>query len=300
MPIPSTPTSSQLPVVPVAPAPTSAPGPAFTGTAPLVMSPGYPFVLAYHPDNDWSLERAGLDEATWLPRLQQITCMPGVSGATTVKPGENPQNTWKELMGNVQRKGWVIIPADLTVDGVQGYVQTYPVRSKSQAAGFAYRLRWETPRPRRKGQRQRFALDRASYNQWRLRLVELGVVPPMDESMAQEIAKRAQHHASRREAMTGLDAQVKDALLKLDHSRIDAIRTGTIPTDGGSANQRALARLGKTVLVAAAQPFGDGSWTVAKLARLLDDAGQTPEQALARAADAGVEPKGKGGTRAKR
>ena len=65
----------------------SAPGPMDTGAAPvehLLMAPGHPFVLGYHPDNQWQLEREGLEQATWLPRLQQLTCMPGVTGAKTL------------------------------------------------------------------------------------------------------------------------------------------------------------------------------------------------------------------------
>lgn len=281
MPIPNAQATSS-PVVSVPPH-SSAPGPVGTGTAPLVMQPEYPFVLAYHPDVEWTRETAGLDEPTFLPRLQRISCMPGVAGAKSVGEGEDPQRSWETLLTNCQRKGWRIIPGDVVVDGVVGYGRAYEVRSKSRLSGHAYRLRWEVPKARARGQRQKFGMDRAGYNRWRLRLVELGIVPPMDEVMADEMRRRAVRHRERREAEINLADAAKTKLLALDDERIEGIDTAARVQPGDTHGVRELMRLSKDQLLAASAPLGQAAMTKSVLARLLDQAGISAATAMQRA-----------------
>ncbi len=156
--------------------------------------PNPSFFLMHHHEN-WAIETEGLDDPTWLPLLQHEIVSPGLNTHRTLKKGEPSSAAYERAQAILKRRGFTILPHDIKIDGVVGYMKTAKVAHPlTGREGLVHFERWEYPRAKRDGKRQKYDLDRGEMNRFRLRLVELGHIrPPTAEIVAEGIDIKALH-----------------------------------------------------------------------------------------------------------
>ncbi len=119
-------------------------------------------------------------EHTWLPRLKKLPWQPGVNGVRKI--GKRIITATAETL--YRRRGFTLIPVDaVQMDGPHGlgsggYLIEYP-----GIGGTCFLARWEVPKIRH-GAPTRMRDDeqtRKCFNDFRLALVERGIIKPPDE-----------------------------------------------------------------------------------------------------------------------
>lgn len=262
--------------------PTTAPGAGSRTSGVLALSPNHRFVCAHHPDN-WDLETEGMDGPTWLPDIQEIPVQPGVGGARTVKQGEDDSAAYSILIANLKSNGYHVIMDGRHFDVPAGelmsdYLIGYPCKSPSNGQrGTFWASVWDKPRHKRAGKRQKFQRDRASWNRWRLSLVESGAIPSPHPDIVDEKRARIVTHIDRHTAETRTDDKVKGAKIASLTERLADLDAANIPASGDSEVKRALTKLLKSQLMELAGgegPLTKGR-TKAQLIDMLDAAGIT-------------------------
>ena len=223
--------------------PLAAPGATGGSVGVLRIASNYPYLLAHHRDN-WDLETAGLDGPTWLPQLQEVPVMPGVGGARTVKEGADPKTAYDLLIRNMEGNGFVVLPGDIKVDGVEYSKGLDCVNPRNSKPGVYWVSSFAEPRYRRGNARQKFKLDRAAYNRWRLALVEQGHIAPPNPEVVDYAVGRARYHLDRHTAETRLDQQTREALISALGERLSQMEAaGSVPVVGDNAVARRLKSL---------------------------------------------------------
>ena len=130
-------------------------------TAPrLNVMPNAPFYLLHSPFA-WELTQMG-DTWVWLPQFGQLHEIAGVNGVESTPQGADSTMSRMKLMEN----GQTVISRDF------GYIARY----ETKHGGYHYRLKWDIPK--QIGNKVYWNTDTAAFNEFRLSLVEMGVVAP--------------------------------------------------------------------------------------------------------------------------
>jgi hypothetical protein len=130
-------------------------------TAPrLNVKPNAPFYLLHSPFA-WELAQIG-DEWVWLPQFGSLNEIAGVNGVEDTPQGADSTLSRMKLMENGQT----------VIDREYGYISRY----ETKYGGYHYRLRWDVPK--QIGNKVFWNTDIDGYNEWRLSLVQMGVIDP--------------------------------------------------------------------------------------------------------------------------
>ena len=145
---------------------------AWTGTrqqtAPLLnVMPNAPFYLLHSP---FSWELVQMQSVwVWLPQFGQLYEIAGVNGVEDTPQGADSTVARMKIM----ESGQTVIPRDF------GYIARY----ETKYGGYHYRMRWDVPK--QIGNKIYWNTDTDAYNEWRLSLVETGVISPPEIEVIQ-------------------------------------------------------------------------------------------------------------------
>lgn len=145
---------------------------AWTGTrqqtAPLLnVMPNAPFYLLHSPFS-WELVQMN-DVYVWLPTFGLLYEIAGVNGIEETAQGADSTVARMKLMENGQT----------IIDREYGYIARYETKS----GGYHYRMKWDLPK--QIGSKVFWNTDTAGYNEWRLSLVEMGIIDPPEIEVIQ-------------------------------------------------------------------------------------------------------------------
>jgi hypothetical protein len=145
---------------------------AWTGTrqqtAPLLnVMPNAPFYLLHSPFS-WELVQMN-DAYVWLPTFGLLYEIAGVNGIEETAQGADSTVARMKLMENGQT----------IIDREYGYIARYETKS----GGYHYRMKWDVPK--QIGAKVFWNTDTAGYNEWRLSLVEMGIIDPPEIEVIQ-------------------------------------------------------------------------------------------------------------------
>lgn len=145
---------------------------AWTGTrqqtAPLLnVMPNAPFYLLHSPFS-WELVQMN-DAYVWLPTFGLLYEIAGVNGIEETAQGADSTVARMKLMENGQT----------IIDREYGYIARYETKS----GGYHYRMKWDVPK--QIGSKVFWNTDTAGYNEWRLSLVEMGIIDPPEIEVIQ-------------------------------------------------------------------------------------------------------------------
>lgn len=200
----------------------------------LAAEPNWEFFLVHYPGN-WEVESEGLNAPTWLPELQRDWVRPGVNLKRTPKEGQ-PEYAYDESHLTITRAGGVILPQDIQVAGVDGYVRRVACRDpRTKRRGYLYMDAWEVPKPRPDGQRVKFQRDRAAYNRWRKALVEAGYIALPDPDVIDTKAARVLSHVDRHAAKHDLPAEVREKLVEQAKAKAEMYESAVVPEGDAAA-----------------------------------------------------------------
>jgi len=202
----------------------------------LATAPNSPFLLRHHPKN-WEAESEGLEETTWLPVIDILVSAPGAHLQRTLKKGEGPTEAFRGAINADAAQGWrylepsLVIEGDLLPTGVPAgtYIRAVPAKDpRTGVTGTRYLEAWNVPMTATPGTPQRFRFDRASYNRWRLHLVESGQVEPPS---ADVIAATKEARAGRyyKIAAKALPTDLREVQLAREKAITDAMDAAVTP-----------------------------------------------------------------------
>lgn len=164
-----------------------------------------PAFLYQHHWQSWTVETEGLEGPTLLPELVPLQLVKGVNGVRTTKAGELSEQAYRSAVRSREDQGFLTLAPTLRVErehlpaGVPAgaYVRALKVVTKAGGAGIRHQEAWDVPVPTGPGADQRFKFDRASYNRWRLHLVETGVIPPVTDDVVSAMRATAARRVTR-------------------------------------------------------------------------------------------------------
>lgn len=137
----------------------------------LPIIPNAPFYLLHSPFS-WDLAQLK-DEWVWLPSFGELYEIAGVNGVQETRQGAD--STYSRM--KLEEKGILVLPREF------GYLTRY----ETKFGGYHYRLLWDVPKII--GNKVYWNLNEDEYNQWRLDLLESGVINPPEIEVIE--AKRA-------------------------------------------------------------------------------------------------------------
>ncbi len=176
-----------------------------------------------HWPGEWHPETAGLEQATWLPLLSKHILLPGCNLNRTLRKGEPPEAAYDQaVLKNTRRGAVYLLPTVHRLASGGKYIRQADCRNpRNNAPGIYYLEAWQQPRDYIPGRRLKFNFDRAGYNKFRLRMVQLGVIRSPSPSIIDDLLRRRRSDRNRRRAFRGLETneykrQMKDAEKKLE------------------------------------------------------------------------------------
>jgi hypothetical protein len=205
--------------------------PSRTGSAAaLPIAPNYPFFLMHWP-TDWQVESEGLDGPTWLPGLSRHIILPGCNLNRTLRRGERPEAAYDmAVLQNVRRGATYIDVERHRLQSGGRYLREADCRNtRNGAEGVYYLDAWSTPRDAVPGRRLRFKFDRAGWNQYRLHLVESGVIRPPSGQVLDEIVNRKRRRLGRVQAHTNLEAGEYERRLDKASAVVELFSGASVP-----------------------------------------------------------------------
>lgn len=145
---------------------------AWTGTrqqtAPLLnVMPNAPFYLLHSPFA-WELAQMG-EKWVWLPQFGQLHEIAGVNGVEDTPQGADSTVSRMKLMENGQT----------VIDREYGYIARY----ETKYGGYHYRMKWDVPK--QIGGKVYWNTDTVAFNEWRLSLVQMGIIDPPEIEVVQ-------------------------------------------------------------------------------------------------------------------
>lgn len=195
-------------------------------------APNFPFFLLHYAQN-WEVAHIGLDEPTWLPQLQSDFVQPGVNCKITRKGNEPVSETFRNSHSRLTQRGATILPQNLQLDGFDfdGYLTEVPcAHPRTNLPGTLYHDKWERPIPsEEEGKRIKFARDEAGYNQWRLALVEQGIIAPPSTGRLGKAIARAEYHIGRHAMKTGVPEDVRGKIIEAAQAKLEYIEGARVP-----------------------------------------------------------------------
>jgi hypothetical protein len=200
----------------------------------------YPFLLRHHESN-WFPETEGLEAPTFLPEIVPHIIMVGAAGIRTINATETFADSFKGARADAIDRGWHYIPADLDVTdpkhlpaGVApgGWMRTVQaVHMRTSQSIPWYFTPWDVPIQTPRDQVQRWRFDRASFNRWRLHLVQTSVIPEPMESVLEELRARYGNHVTRAQGSNNPDREHKAAKVEAAKAVADTLTKAAIPTE---------------------------------------------------------------------
>lgn len=137
-------------------------------TAPLLnVMPNAPFYLLHSPFQ-WELVKMG-ESWVWLPQFGKLHEIAGVNGVEDTPQGADSTVARMKLMETGQN----------VIDREYGYIARY----ETKYGGYHYRMKWDVPK--QIGNKVYWNTDTDGFNEWRLSLVEMGVVVPPEVEVVQ-------------------------------------------------------------------------------------------------------------------
>jgi len=137
-------------------------------TAPLLnVMPNAPFYLLHSPFS-WELVQMN-GQYVWLPHFGQLHEIAGVNGIEETRQGADSTVARMKLMENGQT----------VIDREYGYIARYETKS----GGYHYRMKWDVPK--QIGSKVFWNTDTDAYNDWRLSLVQMGIIDPPEIEVIQ-------------------------------------------------------------------------------------------------------------------
>ena len=137
-------------------------------TAPLLnVMPNAPFYLLHSPFS-WELVQMN-GQYVWLPHFGQLHEIAGVNGIEETRQGADSTVARMKLIENGQT----------VIDREYGYISRYETKS----GGYHYRMKWDVPK--QIGSKVFWNTDTDAYNDWRLSLVQMGIIDPPEIEVIQ-------------------------------------------------------------------------------------------------------------------
>jgi hypothetical protein len=201
--------------------------------------PNYPFLYRVHP-SAWTVESEGLDGPTLLPEIGKHLLIPGCNGVRTLSDNEKttPERAYEDAVAAAQGKGWTYIALDTITDakhlppGVPAgpFLREIPCRHpQTGIAGSRWVEAWSVPVATLPDDEQAFQFDRASYNRWRLSLVESGKIPAPNAVVVSRLKARIDGQHARIQSRVATDPHVKEANLAKAKAASDAVAVAAAP-----------------------------------------------------------------------
>ena len=148
-----------------------------------------PFLLR-HFLTAWDVAPVTRDDKTemyWLPHMAVHWLTGGVQGVHVLRTDQvhDPKLRYIESVDKAKREGWQYppehVPAEFTPEGVNAGPYCRPldcVDPLDKRMGVVHKEVWDVPQPPIQGLPQEWDYDTASFNRWRLWLVESGKIAP--------------------------------------------------------------------------------------------------------------------------
>ncbi len=168
---------------------------------------GNPAFFLMHWPGEWHPETEGLEQATWLPLLSRHIILPGCNLNRTIRKGEAPEAAYDQaVLKNTRRGAVYLLPTVHRLADGGMYIQEAPCRNpRNNATGIYYLEAWMRPKDVIPGRKLKFSMDRAKYNQFRLRMVHTGAIHAPSLSLLEDTMRRRHSELRRRKSLRGLE-----------------------------------------------------------------------------------------------
>lgn len=143
--------------------------------------PNAPFYLLHSPFA-WELVQLNEKHWAWLPQFGQLNEIAGVNGIEETAQGADSTITRVKL----QEKGINVIDREF------GYIARY----ETKFGGYFYTLKWNMPKII--GSKTYWNMDEAGFNEFRLQLIEMGVIAYPEIEVVQSKMKMLDKKIDRR------------------------------------------------------------------------------------------------------
>ena len=145
--------------------------------------PNHPFWLMHHPMSCWELVEIDDDVFRWLPTFRHLRELPGCNAVRMVQNGRGADSTMARVQ--MMDNGFEILDLEF------GYQQ----RFQSRYGGWIYKEIWASPKVI--GNRVVWNFDHKAFDQWRIQLLNDGVLPQPDVDVLDVFIERQERRIER-------------------------------------------------------------------------------------------------------
>jgi hypothetical protein len=187
-----------------------------TGQSPaLPVAPNWKFFLRHWP-SEWSVGMVkvdGKDKPFWLPVISKHEVRPGVNLNRTLKRGEEPRAAYDHQVLADTRQGATYLDLNdwrTRYPNGRRYRAEAPCRDpRTKREGVFFLEACKTPRDKLPNKPLKFDTDRDLYNEWKLRLVQLGAIQSPPASLLRAKIREKENEIDRVRSFTGIDDSEK-------------------------------------------------------------------------------------------